>query len=660
MKMKKMTKPIHIESNMHIKGIDEDDSIIVEGYANTTSKDRVGDVVLEEAWTKGGLDNYLKNPIILAYHKYDQPIGSMVEYGINNKGLHIAAKITKSAGNVYDLIKSEVLKTFSIGFMVKDADYDTTTDIFVIKDLELHEISVVSVPANADSTFSVRKSFENDTEYNEFKDSLIKVDEKSTNNKGDTNVPEPKKDENKISLTPEELKAQTDAAIAKAFADAKAKADADEAAKAIAIEAGKTGAEDLIKEFEARMAEEKATMQEALEGLRTEVAEKSAEIQAIQKSKMSFQDGGRDDIRKLSDLEIDTAVLVAKAVNKKIGETDYFSDLKVKRGDHLADMTDDSYETIYSTRMYDEIQDKLVMEPLFTNKIAMTSRSMVFPFNPQAGYASWIVDTKYKSAIDPSGETIYASGADISGNLSSTGPARTHAISDITIKAEKLASKEPIGYEEEEDAIIPIVPIVTAAIAKRMARTTDTELLRANAGAATHADIGVAPASIDGVAVKADDMAAEYVQAGTYGASNPVTIADLQQTRRKMGPWGLNPMDVVYVVNESVYWDLLEDPDFRTMDLVGSNATILRGQVGQVNGSPVIVSDSFAAPGVGEYAAIALNVNNYLFGELRGLTTERDKDVLNQKNWIVTTRRFAFNDIDATQPSCAVLKYPAS
>jgi len=656
--MKIQNKDLKIVSDFTVKGMTEDnEDIIIEGYANTTDKDRVGDVVVESAWVNGGLDNYLKNPVLLAYHDHSRPVGVMTEYGVNNKGLHITGRITKAAGDVYDLVKSGVLQAFSVGFRVKDADYDTETDIFVIKDLELHEISVVSVPANADSLFSVKKSFENETDYNEFKNSFIEVEEKdsSADNKGDTNVSETTKKTDVIELTPSQLQAQMDDAIAKAFAKAEAKAEADEAAKAIAIEAGATGAASLVEEVEKRLAEKNAEMVTAFEGLQAELKDKSAEIEAMTRSKMSFEDTGSS--RKLTDLEIDTAYLVAKAVNKRVDETDYFKkNIIEKVGDHLASAT--AYENIYSTRMYDAVQDKLIMEPLLAkNKIAMTSRSMTFPFNPQAGYASWIADTKYKSSIDPSGETNYAADADISGNLSSTGPARTHVITTIDLKAEKLASKEAIGYEEEEDSIIPIIPIVREAIATRMARTTDTELLRSNAGAATHADIGVSPTGFNGVATMADDLSTEFTQAGAFGSTNPITVADLQATRRKMGSWGLNPNDVTYVVCESAYWDLLEDPDFRTIDMVGAQATILRGQIGMVNGSPVVVSDSFAAPAIGGYAAIAINTSNYLFGELRGINTERDKDVLNQKNWIITTRRFAFNEIDATAPSVSVLKY---
>ncbi len=62
-------KVFNIPVDFKVKASPEEaDHIVIEGYANTTTVDRVGDIILEEAWSKGGLDNYLKNPIILAYH----------------------------------------------------------------------------------------------------------------------------------------------------------------------------------------------------------------------------------------------------------------------------------------------------------------------------------------------------------------------------------------------------------------------------------------------------------------------------------------------------------------------------------------------------------------------------------------------------------------
>ena len=638
---------IHLTSSFAVKGMDNKDenkTITIEGYANTTTKDRYGDIILEEAWTKGGLNNYLKNPIILGFHNHSKPIGTMLDYSVNNNGLKITASISEAAGDIYNLIKSGVLKAFSVGFMVKDADYNAETDIFVIKDVELYEISVVSIPANADSTFSLKKSL--DSNYEDFKKSFTESSEQSDKITLElaSDILE-EKEVDKVTLTPEQLEAEKKAAVEKALADIKAKEEKEKALADLAVEAGKTGAERLIEEVEKRLSEKNADITTALDGLRSELAEKTAEIEAMQKSKMSFEDKGR--IATISEKEVDTAVMLSKIMGRRLEETKYFQGLVEKAGDHLTGTNKDNYETEFSARMYDAVMDKLVIEPLFTNRIQMNARSMVFPFNPEAGHANWVADTSYKSTDN-----------------SSSGTERTHSVTDITLKAEKLATKEALGYEEEEDSIIPIIPIIQAAVARRMARTTDLELLRGNVG--TETVTGVGASLINGVATLATDVAsngASVVQGGTFGTTNPVTVTDMQQVRRKMGSFGLSPSDIIYVVNQSVYFDLLEDPDFRTVDMVGNNATILTGQIGTINGSPVIVSDAFATPATSQVAAIALNASNYLFGELRGITTERDRDVLNQKNWLVSSRRFAFNQIVASaagESAVAALVYPAS
>lgn len=147
---------------------DSIESINIEGYANCTSVDRSGDVIPMTAWSKA-LENYLKNPIILAHHDHEEPIGRMVDHRVDEKGLWIKARISAAAEDTFNLVKDGVLTAFSVGFVIKDAIYDSITDLFIIKDLELLEISVVSVPCNQDSTFSLSKSFDNAEDYGKFK-----------------------------------------------------------------------------------------------------------------------------------------------------------------------------------------------------------------------------------------------------------------------------------------------------------------------------------------------------------------------------------------------------------------------------------------------------------------------------------------------------------
>lgn len=146
----------------------------IAGYANTVDKDRAGDVVLASAWAKG-VDRFRKNPVLLYQHKHDTPIGRVNKVTVDKKGMFIEAAVSEAAEKlhgIHSLIKDGALKSFSVGFLVKDGKHDKTTDTFVISDVELLEVSVVSVPANQESLFSVRKNFENDEEYENFKNSF--------------------------------------------------------------------------------------------------------------------------------------------------------------------------------------------------------------------------------------------------------------------------------------------------------------------------------------------------------------------------------------------------------------------------------------------------------------------------------------------------------
>jgi len=145
-------------------------SLKIAGYANTTTKDRANDVVTAQAWAKG-VDNYRKNPVLLYQHKHENPIGRVEKITVDKKGIFVEAAVSEAAEKnhgVQTLIKDGALKSFSVGFRVKDGKYNREDDSMMITDVELLEISVVSVPCNQESLFSIRKSFDSDNDYKEF------------------------------------------------------------------------------------------------------------------------------------------------------------------------------------------------------------------------------------------------------------------------------------------------------------------------------------------------------------------------------------------------------------------------------------------------------------------------------------------------------------
>ena len=237
------------------------------------------------------------------------------------------------------------------------------------------------------------------------------------------------------------------------------------------------------------------------------------------------------------------------------------------------------------------------------------------------------------------------------GTANSSGSEVTSTRTEATMKAHKLAAHEYLIDEEEEDSILAVAQFIRDSMIRRMGRTWDKALLRG-----ANNEGGGDP--INGIITSADTANLEIAMDGAL-ATDKVTVDDLQSVRRQLGVWGLDPSSLIYIVSNAAYYDLLEDPDFRTMDLVGTNATILRGQIGAVNGSPVVVSGEFEAKAASKVPVVCLNPMAFIMGELRSLRFERDRDVLKQSELLVASTRVGFlNTISGK--GAAILKYPAA
>jgi HK97 family phage prohead protease/HK97 family phage major capsid protein len=603
------------------------DNIYISGYASTNNVDRAGDVVPASVW-EAGIKNYLKNPIVLAHHDHDDPIGRVTEHKIDDKGLWIKARIS-AAAEVFNLIKDSVLTAFSVGFRVLDAEYNAATELFVIKELELIEISVVSVPCNSDTLFSLSKSFENNDEYLTFKSQFAPKSDSAKGLEALTDADSTTKKE--IGMDPKVLEQMLADAAEKAAqnatkavleaqakaADEKAKAEAEELAmqkriqEAVAKVTGSTtGAEKLLEEVTKRFETQAADQKKALEGLEASLKEKAAEIEAIQKSKMTFGDANKGEI---SYADKEKAILLSKFSGKSLGNTKFGKELLEKAsvgGKDPSHMASTTWELEVSLNMEAEVRRALVVAPLMRS-ISMQTNVMTMPLNPEAGYGTWVTNAQF-------------------GTTASPGAAQTHQLSEITLNSYKLATTEYLMYEEEEDSLIVLLPIVRDAMIRRVAKSVDLAFLR---GAGSGAD------PVKGIC--GYDATSAVVATNTGAAS----IANLRSLRKDMGFWGLDPADVTYVVSQDVYYDLLDDTLFQTMDKVGPKATLLTGQIGLIGNSPVIVSAQFPTKAGGStsattnIAAVAFATANFLVGNQRGLRFDTQDLVETQRKVLVASLR---------------------
>ena len=180
-----------------------------------------------------------------------------------------------------------------------------------------------------------------------------------------------------------------------------------------------------------------------------------------------------------------------------------------------------------------------------------------------------------------------------------------------------------------------------------------------------HADgvYGTGGATFDGlvqIASAANSSASHITQSGTAFASESLTAAGLLGARKKMGKYGMNPADVVYIVNMTEYYNLLSDAEFQDVNLVGNMATKLNGEIGSVFGTKIIVCDEFATPAVSKMYGLAVWPRNYVMPRLRGVTIESDYEVANQRRVLVASQRIGFADMISGATSVHVLQYKGS
>lgn len=130
------------------------------GYASVFGGvDSYGDTI-----EKGAYSDTLENrnrPVMMFFnHNPSQVIGKWVEMREDEKGLLVKGELTNGhslASDVRASLKHGAITGLSIGFRIPKggAEYDDETEIRTLKKIDLHEISVVTIPADNDARIDV-------------------------------------------------------------------------------------------------------------------------------------------------------------------------------------------------------------------------------------------------------------------------------------------------------------------------------------------------------------------------------------------------------------------------------------------------------------------------------------------------------------------------
>ena len=162
--------------------------------------------------------------------------------------------------------------------------------------------------------------------------------------------------------------------------------------------------------------------------------------------------------------------------------------------------------------------------------------------------------------------------------------------------------------------------------------------------------------------------AAEYTHTNAGGTDTEPTTAPLSVAVDGSFSWAAyvagtakfgdeyDPAEIAgVVIHSSQHTDLMLDTNFKSSDLFGAGAVIMRGQVGQIGMAPVFVSDrttavadadavtSGAQPG---YKALIIRRGAISLKYKRRPVVETDRDILKRTNIITTTVHYAVKRVD--------------
>jgi len=237
--------------------------------------------------------------------------------------------------------------------------------------------------------------------------------------------------------------------------------------------------------------------------------------------------------------------------------------------------------SLWSAQIWAKARQDNIVLPLF-NALEMPSNPFHVPIEGADPTVYYVPETRSESQLVLSG-----SGAVLIDDKMSS--------AKITLTAQKLALRVGFSAELVEDAVLPILSIYRQQAVRAIADAIDSVLLNGDTttggGNINDDDASLSDSeaflALDGLRhlplVTNTDNRLDF-------ASAP-TLEKMRTTRFKMqARYAAKPSDLAWLVDANTYAKLLSLSEFLTMDKAGVHATALTGQLGFIDGIPLLVS----------------------------------------------------------------------
>jgi HK97 family phage major capsid protein len=223
--------------------------------------------------------------------------------------------------------------------------------------------------------------------------------------------------------------------------------------------------------------------------------------------------------------------------------------------------------------------------------------------------------------------------------------------------AKKIGVRTVVSTEMTEDSIVPVLPYVRDKIALALAEAQENILINGDLRTSGTTNLsGLTYAS--GGQLQAWDGYRRMAQISgtTTDLSGTFSLANLRKLRTAMGKYGVSTKNLAFVVGINAYHTLLDIEQVVTVDKIGSRATILDGQMGSIDGIPILISEFVSedldavgeGTGGGTTEILCVRTDAMRFGDRRGITLKSREQIETDQNVVVALQRLDFKAVQST------------
>ena len=251
-------------------------------------------------------------------------------------------------------------------------------------------------------------------------------------------------------------------------------------------------------------------------------------------------------------------------------------------------------------------------------------------------------------------------------NVATTSTASSTGKSTLT--AYEMVGQVPYSFTIEEDAVIAMLPEIRAGLVRSVAEALDDVILSGDTTTTNNINA-------DGATISASDAGKGHwligydglvhlplvdntSQANNHGAA--VSDDMFNEIRAKLGKYGARPSELVWVMDVNTFIRAQSISQFRTMDKLGPNATVLTGMLGAVEGIPVVVSEQMkladtdgkvtdAGNATDTGRLLIFNRTQWAQGFRREMTIDVDRDTQGRQTVVTVSFRQALTERSGTR-----------